>query len=116
MDSCKMAASVETCEHEGIKSIGLAMIAGLTGDERRGNDVAVETISCKDTLKNEAGTGCLVTGMNRSLLGETPEEAADLHEVGRKCHHFFLALVGKDSSGDRIGMDIKTNKCYITHG
>jgi hypothetical protein len=77
----------------------------------------VKTTDGERALEDKTGTGRLVTGPDRGLLGQADEELSNLHEICRKLEH--LRLVGsvlEDRSSDRLVVDIETDKCYITHG
>ena len=117
VDRREMAATVEFGEHDGVEAVGLAAVAGPAGNERRGDDVAVKAVPGEDPLEDEAGTGGLVAGPYRSLLGKPAHESADLHQVGGKGHHLgALGIAREDGGRDLLGVDIETNGNGGTHG
>jgi hypothetical protein len=60
MDRAQMAAPVESGKHDGIESIGLAVVVRLARDKRRGNHFAGEAVAGKNPLEHEACTGGFV--------------------------------------------------------
>jgi hypothetical protein len=113
----QVSTAIKSGKHDGIEAIGLAVITGFAGNERRSDDVTVKAADSERTLKDKSGTGSFVASADRSLLGQATKELTDLHEVGRKSENFRLvATIGKNGSSNRFVMNIKTNKRSVTHG
>lgn|GEM_PF-5818016 len=62
-----MAATVEPCEHEGVQAVCFTAVSGFAGDERGGDDLAVEAVISENTLEDEASTGGFVAGPHWGL-------------------------------------------------
>jgi hypothetical protein len=117
MDGGEVAAAVEPGEHDGVEAIGLAVIAGLSGDEGGSDDVAVEPVGGEYPMEDEACTGGFVTGSDGGLLREATEEPSDLHEISREGEDLRLVVIAlENGGGDRIGMHVETDPCILVHG
>jgi hypothetical protein len=107
MHRSEMTAPVKPGKHDGIEAIGLAVIAGLPGDERRSNHLTREAIVGKKTLQNEACAGRFVATSDWSVCREPAEKPTYLHKVTRELHHFRgIARGWKNGGHDGISMDV----------
>jgi len=107
MDGCEMTTSVEPGQHDGVEPIGLAMITGLAGDERRSDDLAMEPIVGEHAVKDESGTGGLVAGTHRSLFCETAKETAHFHQIAGKLEDLGVFPIPlQNGGGNGLGMYI----------
>lgn len=82
MDGGEVHAPVEAGEHDGIQTIGLAVVTGSPWDEGRCNGFTVEAVIGEDALEDEAGAGGFVAGPDRAMIGQAAEEPTDFHQVG----------------------------------
>ena len=107
MNGCEVPAPVESGEHDGIEAVGLAVIAGFSGDEGRSDHLAGEAIGREDTLEHEACAGSLVAASEVSLIREAAKEPTYVHEVTGKLDHLGdIALWSKNGCRDGIGMHV----------
>jgi hypothetical protein len=112
-----MTAAIEAYEVDSIEAIRLAAIAGLTGDERRCNNLAMESVALENALENEAGAGGFVARPYRPSLGETTKQPADLVEISRELDDLGMRRgILNNSGGYGIEMHIKTNIGILVHG
>jgi hypothetical protein len=117
MNRGQVTTSVETGEIFGIESVGLAAFAGLSGDERWSDDLAVETVSGEHSMKHETGARSLVAGFHGSLVGKAPDEPSDLHEIPGEPHDFRDFRISFENRGrDRIEMHVETDPGILCHG
>jgi hypothetical protein len=99
MDRGEVAATVEPSKHDRVEAIGLSVIAGLSGDEGRRDDVAVEPVVGEDPMEDEAGTGGFVTRPDGGFFGEATEEPSDLHEIPREREDLRLIAIAIKDGG-----------------
>jgi hypothetical protein len=117
MNGCKMSASVKAGEHDSIESIGLASVTRFARDQRWSDHVAMEAVVGKDTLRDEACTGSFVARSDGSVLGETPEKLAHLHQIAGEIDNLsLLAVPVEDGCSNRLGMHVKADKSALDHG
>jgi hypothetical protein len=73
VDRGEVTAAIEPGQHDGIEAVSFVSIPRFAGDKRWRDDLAVKAVSGEHPLENEPGTGGLVAGSYRSLLGELPK-------------------------------------------
>jgi hypothetical protein len=101
VDRGEVAAAIEPSQHDGVEAVSFTPVTRFTRDKRRGDDLAVKAVAGKNSLKYKTGAGSLVTGLDRPLLGETPKQSSDLHQVTRECDDLrFLSIVFENGGSD----------------
>jgi len=110
MNGGEMAATVESCEHEGVEAICFTAVSGFTGNERGSDDLAVEAVISENTLEDEASTGGFVASPHWRFLGEVTEQASYLHEIAREPNDLGLFTIAFENGRcDGISVHVETD-------
>jgi hypothetical protein len=105
-----MAAAVKASEHHSVEAISFTPVTRFSGDERRGDNLAVKTVLGEDALEDETSAGRLVAGPNRSFLSQASKETADFHEITGELYDLGIESVAIENGGrNRIGVHVETN-------
>jgi len=103
MDGSKVATPIEPSKHDGIETIGFAAIPWLTGNQRWGDHIAVESVFRENAMQDESGTGGFITSPHGTFLGQAAKEATDFHEVAGELDDLGVFRIPiEDSSSDRF--------------
>jgi hypothetical protein len=97
--------------------IGLPVLSGFTGDERRSDHFTGEAVPGEHPVEHKPRTRGLVAGPDGAFLGEPTKETADVHQVPRELEDLRLCGVSfENGGGNRIQMHVETDPSILCHG
>ncbi len=110
LDRCEVSATQELCQCDRINAVGLASVARLAWDQRRGDDLAVVAILAQRPLQDESRPGSLVAGAHGATDRKTPEELANLVQIAGKADDLGPGIVSLENRGrDGILVHVETD-------
>jgi hypothetical protein len=118
VDRRELAGSIQPHQLHSIAAVSLDPLSGLSWNQTRGNDYALDAHRFELALDFEAARARLVAAAKVPRLGEhLPERLLDRFRlVGDLLNEWDVTAGSQFGYGDRVLVDVQTNVRHLLHG